>query len=176
MVIVSAIVNDSHGNPVRDLSSEEFKVYEDGKLQPIHTFGRESYKPVQEPGKEQTTRTTAQEPEAAGDQPHYIALMIDDLNAPSDESLYRTVEAIKKYVSQNIRTLDQVAIASTSGRIQIPFTNDASALRDELASLPKKLDRRKGLRDKLHRVDRVAGNANREVSFSWYDSSPFWHF
>lgn len=146
VVIVSAIVNDSHGNPVRDLSSEEFKVYEDGKLQPIHTFGKESYKPVQEPGKEQTTTSTTQEPEAAGDQPHYIALMIDDLNAPSDESLYRTVEAIKQYVSQNIRALDQVAIASTSGRIQIPFTNDTSALRDELAALPKKLDRRKGLK------------------------------
>ena len=146
VVIVSAIVNDSHGNPVRDLSSEEFKVYEDGKLQPTHTFGKESYKPVQEPGKEQTSATTAQEPETAGDQPHYIALMIDDLSAPSDESLYYAVEAIKKYVDQNIRESDQVAIASTSGRIQIPFIHDAPALRDEVASLPKKLDRRQGMR------------------------------
>jgi VWFA-related protein len=145
VVVVSAIVNDSHGNPVRDLSSEEFKVYEDGKLQPIHTFGKESYKPIQEPGKDQASTETAQEPDTAGDQSHYIALMIDDLNSPSDESLYLAVEAIKKYISQNIRALDQVAIASTSGKIQIPFTHDVSALHDELAALPKKLDRRKGM-------------------------------
>jgi VWFA-related protein len=145
VVVVSAIVNDSHGKPVRDLSSEDFKVYEDGKLQPIHTFGRESYKPVQEPGKEQTSTTIPQEPESPVDQPHYVALMIDDLNAPADESLYRTVEAIKKYLSQNLNAEDLFAIASTSGNIQVPFTNDASALRDELDSLPKRLDRRKGL-------------------------------
>src|SRR6185295_12728020 len=96
VVVVSAIVNDSHGNPVRDLSGEDFKVYEDGKLQPIHTFGKETYKPVQEPGKEKTSTTTPKEPETPVDLPHYIVLMIDDLDAPADESLYLTVEAIKK--------------------------------------------------------------------------------
>ena len=34
-------------NPVKDLKVDEFKVYEDGKLQPIHTFALESYKVTQ---------------------------------------------------------------------------------------------------------------------------------
>ena len=47
VVVVNAIVTDKQGNPVKDLKVDEFKVYEDGKLQPIHTFALESYKATQ---------------------------------------------------------------------------------------------------------------------------------
>src|SRR5262245_15458692 len=47
VVILNATVTDKQGNPVKDLTVDDFKVYEDGKLQPIHTFALESYKATQ---------------------------------------------------------------------------------------------------------------------------------
>jgi VWFA-related protein len=142
VVVVSIVANDHQGNPVRDLTAEEFKVYEDGKPQSIHTFAKESYKVVQTPDAEKRTAAVTPEPETIGDRPHYIALMIDDLNAPAYDSLYRTIEAIKKYIAENINHGDQIGITSASGRIQIPFTSDAEVLRDQLVNLVTRLDRR----------------------------------
>jgi VWFA-related protein len=146
VVVVSAMATDRQGKPVRDLSVEDFKVYEDGKPQPIHTFARESTKAVQAPeqAKEGDETATAATPEAetTADHPHFIALMIDDLNAPAYHELYRTVEAVKKYLSADIGPGEQISITSTSGRIQVPFTNDAEVLRDQLTTLLTRLDRR----------------------------------
>src|SRR2546430_2129344 len=44
VVVVNATVTDKQGNSVKDLTVDDFKVYEDGKLLPIHTFALESYK------------------------------------------------------------------------------------------------------------------------------------
>ena len=62
VVVVNAIVTDKQGNPVKDLKVDDFRVYEDGKLQPIHTFALESYKATQDsaqtPGKPTGAPTT----------------------------------------------------------------------------------------------------------------------
>ena len=50
VVVVNAIVTDKQEKLVKDLTKDDFKVYEDGKLQPIHTFSLESYKAVEETG------------------------------------------------------------------------------------------------------------------------------
>src|SRR5215831_6207426 len=142
VVVVSILSSDHQGNPVRDLTAGELKVYEDGKPQPIHTFTQESYKAVQAPDTEKRTAPVTPEPETMGDRPHYVALMIDDLNGPAYDSLYRAIEAIKKYIAENINHLDQIGITSASGRIQIPFTSDAEVLRDQLVNLLTRLDRR----------------------------------
>lgn len=147
VVVVSAMVTDKQGKPVRDLSVEDFKVYEDGKPQPIHTFARESTTAVQAPeqAREEDKKGGAATPEAetVGDRLHFIALMIDDLNAPAYDALYRTVEAVKKYLSADIGAGDQIGITSTSGKMQVPFTNDAEVLRDQLTTLLTKLDKRR---------------------------------
>jgi VWFA-related protein len=143
VVVVSAIATDKQGNPTRDLSAEDFKVYEDGKPLPIHTFARESYKPIHAAGAEKTQGAAAPEGEITGARPHYVALMIDDLNTPAFDSLSRAVEAIKSYVSGSIQEGDQVSVASTSGRVQVPFTSDREVLRDQLAPLPMHLDQRR---------------------------------
>ena len=142
VVVVSILASDHQGNPVRDLTAKEFKVYEDGKPEPIHTFTQESYKAVQAPDAENRTRAVTPEPETVGDFPHYVALMIDDLNGPAYDSSYRAIEAIKKYIAENINHRDQISITSASGRIQIPFTSDAEVLRDQLVNLLTRLDRR----------------------------------
>src|SRR5437764_14919614 len=40
LVLVDAVVTDKKGNYIRDLDQKEFKVYEDGKEQPISSFAR----------------------------------------------------------------------------------------------------------------------------------------
>src|SRR5262245_2204862 len=50
VVVVNAVVTDKQGNPVKDLKVDEFKVYEDGQPQRIHTFALESYKSTQREG------------------------------------------------------------------------------------------------------------------------------
>src|SRR2546430_2896865 len=42
VVVVNATVTDKQGNSVKDLTVDDFKVYEDGKLLPIHTLDRKS--------------------------------------------------------------------------------------------------------------------------------------
>ncbi|HVN82096.1 MAG TPA: VWA domain-containing protein [Terriglobia bacterium] len=143
VVVVNASVTDKQGNAVKDLVIGDFKVYEDGKPQPIHTFARESYKAVQGTDGENNAQAVTPEPETVGDRPHFIALMIDDLNAPAFDTLYRTVEAVKKYLADGTQTGDQIGITSASGRIQVPFTNDVEVLRDQLVTLLSKLDRRR---------------------------------
>jgi VWFA-related protein len=145
VVLVSAMATDKQGKPVRDLSVEDFKVYEDGKPQPIHTFARESYKAVQTTEEDKTAGAATPEAETADGRPHFIALMIDDLNAPAYDALYRTVEAVKKYLAADLRPGDQIGIISTSGRVQVSFTNDVEVLRDQLLTLLSKLDKRRPL-------------------------------
>ncbi len=48
VVVVNATVTDKERNPVTDLKEDDFKIYEDGKLQTINTFAQESYLPDQE--------------------------------------------------------------------------------------------------------------------------------
>ena len=80
VVVVNAIVTDKQGNPVKDLKVDDFRVYEDGKLQPIHTFALESYKATQDsaqtPGKP-TGATATEDPGST--QSRMISIVVDDL-------------------------------------------------------------------------------------------------
>src|ERR1700692_27800 len=41
LVLVDTVVTDKKGNPVRDLAQKDFKVWEDGKEQPVTSFSYE---------------------------------------------------------------------------------------------------------------------------------------
>ena len=145
VVVVSAVATDKQGNPVRDLAVEDFKVYEDGKPLPIHTFAKESYKALQTPAGTKTAEPTTPESAPEGERTQFVALMIDDLNGPGYETMYRSVEAIKKYIAKDFHSGDQIGITSTSGRIQIPFVSDPEVLGDQLGTMLSKLEKRQSL-------------------------------
>ncbi len=140
VVVVSASVTDRSGKPVLGLTMDDFKVYEDGKPQPIHTFALESYKPVrtveditekQPPGSEREQSETP-------DQPRLFGILIDDLTT-SRELYYSITEAVKKFVEEDLAPGDQVSLCSASGRVQYPFTADKQTLLAELAGLHTRL-------------------------------------
>ena len=88
LVLVNVTVTDKAGRPVKDLTVEDFKLFEDGKRQPIQSFEVESSQ--LEAGTNLTGEGTApptpgaqvaaQEPE---DRTRLISYFIDDLTARS---------------------------------------------------------------------------------------------
>ena len=85
VVVVSIVASDKSGNPVKDLTMNDFRVYEDGKPVPIHTFSLESYKSTQ-PVHSNRTQSVEVEPgtlskpeEVASTQARMITLFLDDV-------------------------------------------------------------------------------------------------
>jgi VWFA-related protein len=140
VIIVSASVMDQKGEPVLGLTVDDFKVYEDGKPQPIHSFALESYQATQAVDRRgenipaEATREEASEPA----QPRLFSIVIDDLSTARD-LYYPVTEAVQKFVDEDLLPGDQVSILSASGRAQHPFTTDKQLLRAELGDLYKKL-------------------------------------
>jgi VWFA-related protein len=139
LVQVDAIVTDSKGKPVRDLTSDDFEVFQDGKPQAITTFAfidvRDSRliaSPV--PGPAQTKKGPAPPPPPSiALRPEQIrrtiALVVDDL-ALSADSTVRVREALKKWVDKEMQPGDLAAVIRTSagmGALQ-QFTNDKRLL------------------------------------------------
>jgi len=141
VIVVNATVTDSKGKPVLNLAADDFKVFEDGKPQTIHTFTLETYKATQ------SLEAAGQKPPAEVrrddvpnfTQPRLFSLVIDDV-ASAREYLYSTTEAARKFVEQDLGPADQVAIFAASGRAQHPFTNDKQLLLAEIGSLYQKTD------------------------------------
>jgi VWFA-related protein len=143
------IIADKQGNPVKDLTVDDFEVYEDGKLQPIHTFALESYKATQitdKTGKTISPDGTPVQEEPNFNQPRLVSLVIDDITVSGQDLYARTIEALRKFVAEDIGPGDQVAILSGSGRVQYPFTSDKAQLLEEVNGLHLKLDRGQVLR------------------------------
>src|SRR6185295_10605361 len=65
VVVVSVVASDKSGSPIKDLTVNDFKVYEDGKAVPIHTFALESYKTVH-PSESNPKKTAGPEPGVGG--------------------------------------------------------------------------------------------------------------
>jgi len=145
VVVVNATVIDRQGNPVKDLAVNDFKVYDDGKPQTIHTFSLESY---------QTTLETQQSgfpapgivpaaPRAApASRPRYLCFFLDDLIYPSIELYHPALEAIRTFVSHDLQPGHQVAMMAASGLASYPFSGDVATLLSRVAEMEKKLNHR----------------------------------
>ncbi|HKP47868.1 MAG TPA: VWA domain-containing protein, partial [Pyrinomonadaceae bacterium] len=136
LVQVDATVVDRSGKQITDLKPEDFEILEDGRPQPISNF---SYVPVVN-----ETVTTEKNKRREADkfapptppeqlQPEQvrrsIALIVDDLGL-SFESVYYVRRAIKKFVDEQMRSGDLVAIIRTGagvGALQ-QFTTDKQLL------------------------------------------------
>ena len=146
VVVVNATVTDKKGNPVTDLQQSDFKIYEDGKLQPINTFARESYLPDQESVEgSKIVETHDKVPSnfpapTQPTQPRMISIFIDDLTM-HDLSYYpRMIKALQDYVANEVGPQDHVGILLASGRLQFPFSDDKQLLAETISGVLGKLN------------------------------------
>jgi len=129
LVQVDAVVTKD-GKPVKDLTADDFEIYEDGKKQAITSFAYISNVPA--------TPVTATK---AGDGPlpprpinpndphRTIAFVVDDLGI-SAESMAQVRKQLRKFVNEQLQPNDLVAIIRTGGEMGAlqQFTNDKRLL------------------------------------------------
>jgi VWFA-related protein len=138
LVQVDAVVTDSKGKPVTDLTANDFEVLQDGKPQTITNF---AFINVKERSASFTRTSTAQPRNGAAVPPpppialrpdqirRTIAIIVDDLGLSFD-SVVRVREAAKKWVDTAMQPGDMVAVIRSSagmGALQ-QFTNDKRLL------------------------------------------------
>ena len=144
VVVVHATVTDKKGNPVEDLTADDFKVYEDGKIRTIQSFAVESYQtrlPTYQPGQPVKSSPSPVPEPTPSVPPRLFSLFLDDLTSPSFADVYRSIEAIKAFVTESLGEDDQVSIVTASGRFQLPFTQDRTVLLEGVSQLHKKVNR-----------------------------------
>src|ERR1700722_3075955 len=112
LVLVDTVVTDKKGNYLRDLTQKEFKVWEDGKEQPVTSFSFE----------ENAT--------SANPRPRYMVLFFDNSTMDfGDQAKAR--DAAAKFIDANAGPDRLIAIAEFGGTVRISqnFTADAGRLK-----------------------------------------------
>ncbi|MFZ0735952.1 MAG: VWA domain-containing protein [Candidatus Acidiferrales bacterium] len=119
LVRVDVVVTDKKGNYVKDLTTNDFKVYEDNKQMSVSTF------------------SFGNDPAApAGTQRHYLILFFDNSTMDfSDQG--RAREAAAKFIDANAGPDRVMAVADFGGAVRITqnFTMDVSKLKAAVGAL-----------------------------------------
>lgn len=145
VVVVHVTVLDRQGNPVRNLTADDFKVYDDGRPQTFHTFATEFYKAAKEtppPESPSVEAATEGSESPRANQPRYLCFFIDDLVQPSIELYHPAMEAVRAFVAHDLERGDQVTLVAASGLVRYPFSSDAATLLGQAEEMETKLNRR----------------------------------
>jgi VWFA-related protein len=113
LVLVDTVVTDKKGNYVRDLAQNDFKVWEDGKEQPLTSFSFED---------------SSASP--ANARPHYMVLFFDNSTMDMGDQA-KARDAAAKFIDANAGPDRLMAIADFGGNVHISqnFTADGSRLK-----------------------------------------------
>ena len=141
VVVVNAIVTDRDGNPITDLTVDDFEVLENRKKQTIQSFSQEFYRSTPS-SLTWGSAVDAEEPapEAAPEKPRLLSLVIDDLTYPPMGTLRRTVAAIRGFVERGLKEGNYISIMTASRGYFVPFTQDSEVLLAEIDRIHRKLD------------------------------------
>jgi VWFA-related protein len=112
LVLVDTVVTDKKGNYVRDLAQKDFKVWEDGKEQPLTSF---SFEEMTGP---------------AHSEPRYMVLFFDNSTMDFGDQI-KARDAAAKFIDANAGPNRLIAIAEFGGSVRISqnFTADATRLK-----------------------------------------------
>ena len=140
VVLVNVTVSDRAGRPVKDLTVEDFKLFEDGKRQRIQSFEVESSQleartDTNGGGTEPPTPGAPVAAQEAEDRTRLVSYFIDDLTARSPRYFFWVVSALQKFIAEEMGPEDQVGVFSASGRVRMPFTSDRELLREQIEDL-----------------------------------------
>jgi VWFA-related protein len=135
LVVVRVVVRDAQGKPVQGLQREDFKLFDQGKEQPITQFQAGSYVEPNTLAREAPVASPEVQPSSPspGAPSRFLALYFDDLNTTGVELSYAR-DAAARYVSENLQPNDRVAVF-TSGKMLTNFTSNHRQILEALAQL-----------------------------------------
>ncbi len=138
VVRLEAVVTDKHGRPQPGLEAKDFEVREDGKPQSIVQF-QSFTRPARGVPAPPASVTAPAAPADAEEEllpARYVVLVIDDVHMEFS-SLARVRKALERFISEDLRPEDQVALVTTSGAgaVSQEFTADRGVLRQTLSRL-----------------------------------------
>ncbi len=116
-VLVDAIVTGKNGEFMRDLTSKDFRLWQDGKEQRITSLSLMS--------------DSSPQPQPSG--PHFLVLFFDDTRlAAQDQAVAR--QAASRFIDANVSPRQLIAVVSYNGSLRIAqnFTDNAGRLKDAL--------------------------------------------
>jgi VWFA-related protein len=134
LVQIDAVVTKD-GKPVKNLTADDFEIYEDGRKQAITSFAFISNmpgtvnQPAPAPAKEKGIDVPPAPPLKAAEPRRTMAIVVDDLGM-SAESMGLARGQLRKFIAEKLQPNDLVAIMRTSselGALQ-QFTNDKRLL------------------------------------------------
>jgi VWFA-related protein len=150
LVLVNVTVRDRNGNLVRDLKREDFAVLEDSKPQQVASFDLENTEavvsagvqeaPLLATGKSPKSGTASGAPAETVARPlkdHRLIILFFDLSSMQPDEIDRAVIAAERYLEQQMRPADLVALISLSSSLIVnqDFTSDKVSLKKALDAL-----------------------------------------
>ncbi|MGB0035524.1 MAG: VWA domain-containing protein [Candidatus Acidiferrales bacterium] len=136
LVQVSVVVHDKHGNPISDLTKDDFVLLDEKKAQEIRLFSVETNQLPAHPPPALPPNTYTNRIQERGNVPTSITVILfDGLNTHITDQAYARQQVIK-FIQKQIQPQDRVALYSLGHDLRIlhDFTNDASSLLAALAA------------------------------------------
>ncbi|HEU5411906.1 MAG TPA: VWA domain-containing protein [Candidatus Acidoferrales bacterium] len=133
-VPVHVVVRDHDGKPVSGLNANDFRLYDDGKLQRISDFSVETAPGLNFPAQISAAAATPSSAPAAPPPSRFIALFFDDRDMANDK-LVTSRWAAETFVSKDMSAGDHVGIFTASGEAHLDFTNNQADLLAALKQL-----------------------------------------
>jgi len=131
LVEVRAVVRDAHGNAIGNLKQEDFQLFDNGKPQVITRFSVEESGARPPAIKAVKEEASPEAPGAASPLPkHYVAYLFDDIHLQFGDLTQVRSAAIRHF--QNLQATDRAAVFTTSGQVQLDFTDDREKLKETL--------------------------------------------
>lgn len=161
-VIVS--VTDKKGNPVTDLTAEDFRVFQDGQVKPVTNFALITPESYEKASRVRAVLPPEAVPETDETQPQPLSMIIyidnDNLH-PLDRN--RVLRYARAFVIENLRPPMQIMVVSTTNQvleILQSFTSDPGPVLDALRNI-KRISAARPLRDNERRD--ILGRIHREI-------------
>jgi VWFA-related protein len=138
LVPIRVVVRDAHGLAVSNLRQEDFRVFEDGKLQLISHFSIETPRAAPQPAPETSSHSVDSDKLPAAlalvRPSRFVALLFDDVHLPFGE-LARIRNIADDYVKSSFQPSDRFAVFTISGQSQTDFTDDRAKLHEALQGI-----------------------------------------
>lgn len=132
LVTLDIVVTDKKGNPVTNLTRDDFKVYEDGQEQTIRTFEPPAAHkmPTAPDGKSEVVVTSAADLPKIGNAPVTL-LVLDELNTAFSDMAYAR-QSLEKYLLAQPEILNQPTALLVASNTKFQLLQDYTQKRADL--------------------------------------------